>query len=142
MGTMSDLTMLRRMSVRDVPMIPPVLVNESESGQRLLELSERFSVNDFVVVDPDERYLGLVTGNDLSHAFIYREAIPLLQVGEIERKDLPTVELEETLDIVLDKFSAHEVQSLAVVTPNTGEVLGLISRTRLMREYQRELEKD
>ncbi|HAW96334.1 MAG: hypothetical protein CMJ33_02970 [Phycisphaerae bacterium] len=142
MGTMSDLTLLRRMSVRDVPMIPPVLVHESESGQRLLELSERFSVNDFVVVDDDDHYLGLVTGNDLSQALIYREAIPLLQVGEIERKDLPTVELEETLDVVLDKFSAHEVQSLAVVTPQTGEVTGLISRTRLMREYQRELEKD
>ena len=142
MGTMSDLTMLRRMRVRDVPMIPPVLVNESESGQRLLELSERFSVNDFVVVDDDERYLGLVTGNDLSQALIYREAIPLLQVGEIERKDLPTVEADETLDIVLDKFSAHEVQSLAVVTSQTKEVMGLISRTRLMREYQRELEKD
>lgn len=142
MGTMSDLTMLRRMRVRDVPMIPPVLVNESESGQRLLELSERFSVNDFVVVDDDEKYMGLVTGNDLSQALIYREAIPLLQVGEIERKDLPTVEVDETLDIVLDKFSAHEVQSLAVVTPQTKEVMGLISRTRLMREYQRELEKD
>ena len=99
-------------------------------------------MNDFVVVDDEEHYLGLVTGNDLSQALIYREAIPLLQVGEIERKDLPTVELEETLDVVLDKFSAHEVQSLAVVTPQTGEVMGLISRTRLMREYQRELEKD
>ena len=141
-GTMSDLTLLRRMSVRDVPMIPPVLVKETESGQRLLELSERFSVNDFVVVDEEDRYIGLVTGNDLSQALIYREAIPLIQVGEIERVDLPTVEKDETLDQVLNKFSAHDVQSLAVINNANQEVIGLITRTRLMREYQRELEKD
>ena len=82
-GTMSDLTVLRRMSVHNVPMIPPVLVQESESGQRLLELSERFSVTDFVVVDKDERYMGLVTGEDLRQALLYREAIPLLQVGRV-----------------------------------------------------------
>lgn len=141
-GTMSDLTLLRRMLVKNVPLMPPVIVHEEESGQRLLELSERFSVNDFVVVDDEDRYVGLVTGSDLSQALVYREAIPLLQVGELERKDLPTISSEDTLDVVLDKFSANEVQSLAVVAPDTGVVLGLITRTRLMREYQRELEKD
>jgi CIC family chloride channel protein len=141
-GRMSDLTLLRRMSVRNVPMIPPVIVHENESGQRLLELSERFSVNDFVVVDDEDRYLGLVTGSDLNQALVYREAIPLLQVGELERKDLPTVHQNDTLDVVLDKFSANDVQSLAVIVPETKVVLGLITRARLMREYQRELEKD
>lgn len=141
-GTLGDLTLLRRMSVRDVPMIPPVMVREGESGQRLLELSERFSVNDFVVVNDEGQYLGLVTGNDLAQALIYREAIPLIQVGEIERSDLPTVHRDETLDQVLDKFSAHDVQSLAVINLSNREVVGLITRTRLMKEYQRELEKD
>jgi len=141
-GRLGDLTMLSRMSVRDVPMMPPVIVHENESGQRLIDLSERFSVNDFVVVDDEERYLGLVTGSDLSQALVYREAIPLLQVGELERKDLPTVDPADTLDVVLDKFSANDVQSLAVVSEGTGIVIGLITRTRLMREYQRELDKD
>jgi CIC family chloride channel protein len=141
-GRMSDLTLLRRMSVRNVPMIPPVIVREDESGQRLIELSERFSVNDFVVVDDEERYLGLVTGSDLRQALVYREAIPLLQVGELERKDLPTVLHDDTLDVVLDKFSANDVQSLAVISPGNQTVLGLITRARLMREYQRELDKD
>ena len=99
-------------------------------------------MNDFVVVDDEERYLGLVTGSDLSQALVYREAIPLLQVGELERKDLPTVLQDDTLDVVLDKFSANDVQSLAVVVEGTGLVTGLITRTRLMREYQRELDKD
>ena len=95
-----------------------------------------------MVVNEDEQYLGLVTGNDLAQALIYREAIPLLQVGEIERSDLPTVQQDETLDQVLDKFSAHDVQSLAVINPSNREVVGLVTRTRLMKEYQRELEKD
>ena len=63
-------------------------------------------------------------------------------MGEIERSDLPTVHRDETLDQVLDKFSAHDVQSLAVINLSNREVVGLITRTRLMKEYQRELEKD
>ena len=142
-GGMSDLTLLRHLNVRDVPLVPPILVSPNDSGQRLLELSERFSVSDFVVVDDDERYLGMVTSSDLQSALVYREAIPLLQVHEMERIDLPSVVLDDTLDVVLDKFSEHDAACLAVLSnPTEGRVLGVLTRTRLMREYQHALERD
>ena len=143
LGGMSDLTLLRHLSVRDVPLIPPILVKPDESGQRLLELSERFSVSDFVVVDKDEKYLGMVTSSDLQAALVYREAIPLLQVHEMERMDLPSVGLEDTLDVALDRFSKHDAACLAVLSsPEEGRVLGVLTRARLMREYQHALERD
>ena len=121
--------------------MPPVTVRPSDSGQRLLELSERFAVSDFVVVDEAEHYLGMVTGADLQAALVFREAIPLLQVEEIERTDLPSVTLDDTLDVALDRFSDHDAASLAVVsgTDGGGHVIGVLTRTRLMREYQHAL---
>ena len=111
--------------------------------QRLLELSERFSVSDFVVVDEKERYVGMVTASDLQAALVYREAIPLLQVSEMERTDLPSVGPEDTLDVVLDRFSQHDAACLAVLdSPGHGQVIGVLTRTRLMREYQHALERD
>ena len=136
LGAMSDLTILRRLVVSDVPLVAPIFVHPEDSAQRLLELSERMSVSDFVVTDRNDRYLGLVIDSDLKEALVYREAIPLLQVGELQRSDLPTVTADETLDVVLDKFAKHDVHSLAVLDEGGDAVLGLITRSRLMHKYQ------
>jgi len=142
-GAMSDHTILRRLTVQDVPLVAPVFVHPGNSAQRLLELTEKMSVSDFIVTDRSDRYLGLVTGGDLKEALLYREAIPLLQVEELQRSDLPTVRADETLDVVLDKFSSHDVHSLAVLDDSGDRrVLGLITRSRLMQRYQRALDED
>ena len=74
-------------------------------------------------------------------ALVYREAIPLLQVTELQRSDLPTVSEDETLDIVLDKFSRSDVQSL-VVLDDKEQIVGLITRSTLMKRYQAALDQD
>jgi CIC family chloride channel protein len=160
LGTMIDLTLLRRLSVSDVVLEPAFTVQTGESAQRLMELTEEHVATDFVVIDEGGAYVGLVTGADLTAALIYREAIPLLQVSELTRTDLPTVSPDETLDAVLDKFSAHDVQCLVVLTetgepdgefaprrrsrsqagatkkPRREQIVGLITRQRLMHRYQ------
>lgn len=141
-GASSDFMMLRRLYVHDVPLAPAVLVNQNESAQRLLELSETHLVRDFVVVDDQQRYVGLVLGDDLSAALVYREAIPLLQVQELLRKNVPTVSPDEPLDLVLDKFAQADAQSLAVLATGTQSVQGVISRTRLMERYHAALRRE
>ena len=142
-GAMSDLTILRRLTVLDVRLVQPVTVHPDESAQRLLELSEEHAVGDFVVLDDHDHYVGMVTGNDLRAALVYREAIPLLQINELQRSDLPTVSSEETLDLVLNKFSKYDVYSLAVVDEGSqGAVRGVITRSNLLQRYQDALSKD
>ena len=147
-GAMSDLTILRRMYVHDVPLAPAVLVHTHDKAQKLLELSEKHLAADFVVVDDRDQYVGMVTRDDLAAALVYREAIPLLQVHELQRSDLPTVTADEPLDVVLDKFSTHDAQSLPVMETSEGGheggklVRGLITRSRLMERYQEALSKD
>jgi len=121
----------------------PVIVHSDDSAQHLLDISKQQSVSDFVVIDEQDHYVGLVTAADLKEALLYSEAIPLLQVNELQRVDLPTVTADETLDRVLDKFSRYDVNSLAVLEDNgEGLVRGLITRDRLMQKYQQELDKD
>ena len=83
----------------------------------------------------------MVTSEDLRSALVYRESIPLLQVSELQRSDLPTITNEETLDIVLDKFTKSDVQSLVILS-DRGEIMGLISRSSLMSRYQIALDED
>ncbi|MFK7961381.1 MAG: chloride channel protein [Phycisphaerales bacterium] len=141
LGSMSDLTIMRRLTVGDVPLIAPVFVRPEESAERLLELAEKLSVSDFVVTDADGRYIGMVTDDDLTEALVFREAIPLLQVHELMRDDLPTMHPDDTLDIAVDRFADVEAGSVAVLSePGSRTVLGLLSRNRLMRHYNDALE--
>jgi chloride channel protein, CIC family len=140
-GRMSDLTLLRRHTVGELPLLPPVLVTPGDDSQRLLDLAERFPVSDFAVVGEGERYLGLVAGGTLRDALVYRESIPLLQVGEIMRGDLPTLRPEDTLDRAVDRFGRADVESLPVLDEQ-GRVIGMLTRTRLLRHYNVQLEQD
>ncbi len=141
MAPSGDLAALRRLSVRDLSLDDAESVQPSDSGTRLLEVAERSHSEELVVVDEASRYLGMITAGDLRSALVFREALPLLQAGEIARRDIPALEPDETLDHALDRFSRFDVQSLAVVDPATRRVLGVASRARLMRRYQGELER-
>lgn len=142
-GTMADMTVLRRLTARDIKPIPHVQVHPEDPLQKLLELRDAYKVVDFIVVDHDGNYLGLVTGEDMRTALIEREAIPYLLVEELMRRDLPVIYEDETLDRVLQKFSKHDVSSLALIdgasTEKNKRVLGRITRARLMNRYQQAL---
>ena len=139
-GQLSDLTLLRRLRVADVPETPAVLVVADDPAQVLIDLATDYAASDFVVVDDGERYVGMVVGEDLRTTLVQREAIPLMIVGELMRTNLPTVQGNETLDTALDKFAKHEVSSLPIVGAN-GTIAGMITRSRLMRRYQDELDE-
>lgn len=145
-GTATDLTILRRIPADAIPLVPHTTVLPSDPVSHLLELNQTYSIVDFVVADDAGRYLGMVVGHDIRTALLEREAIPLLLVEELMRTDLPTVSLDETLDTVLDKFSRFDVSSLAVTTTAegsvSGNVLGLMTRSRLLRRYQQALSED
>ncbi|HEX7008923.1 MAG TPA: chloride channel protein [Phycisphaeraceae bacterium] len=140
MGTYADMTLLRRLAVSQVPLVPAVAIDPAEPAQRLIELAQTHPAADYVVCDKQGCYLGLVVGEDLRTALVQPEAMPLMIVDELMRTDLPTVRRSETLDLVLDKFSRHDVSSLAVVDERR-QVQGLITRGRLMRQYHRALEE-
>lgn len=140
-GIAADLTILRRLTARDVAPHPASTVGPDEPLSVLFERRDGEHAVDFVVTDHDGDYLGMVTAQEMRTALIEREAIPYLVVSEVMRRDLPTVSPGETLDQVLEKFSKHDVASLALVDDQspTRVVLGLITRGRLMQRYQRAL---
>ena len=136
-GTYSDLTLLRRMTCQDIPLTPAVMVHPDDPAARLIELAEDYAVVDYVVVDEADRYEGMVVGQDVRATLVQREAIPLMIVAELMRTNLPTVALHQTLDVVLEQFARHDVSSLAVIEGD--HVKGVITRSRLMRQYQQKL---
>jgi len=141
LGPSSDVAVLRRLGVRDLALTAVTAVHAEDNGERLLDLAERSHVDEMVLIDEHGAYLGMITAGDLRAALVFREALPLLHAGEIARRDIPVLDPDESLELALDRFSRHDVQSLPVVDPSTKRVLGMASRARLMHRYQGELEK-
>ncbi len=143
LGNAGDLTILSRLTVQDLILEEPSTISSRSSVAALVEQAEHDTAGDFVVIDDSGEYCGMVTDNDLKAALMFREAIPLLQVSELQRTDLPFITPDETLDVVLEKFSRSDVDALPVlVDGDPHRVSGLVTRTRLIKRYQAALDHD
>lgn len=143
-GRARDLTLLRGIPVSSCTMtpLPPEAIYPSDPLSKLITLHAHHHIPDFVVVDTEGRFMGMVTGRDIRSALIDREAIPLLLVAELLRTDLPTIDLEETLDTVMDKFAHEDVASLCVMDASDAtKPASLLTRAAMMKRYQRALEE-
>ncbi|MEO1007238.1 MAG: chloride channel protein [Planctomycetota bacterium] len=145
-GRTGDLAILRKISVASVPVaaLPGEPVYASDPLSKLITMHAQQRVPDFIVVGQDGGYIGMVTGHDMRTALIDREAIPLLLVAELMRDDLPVIHIGDTLDVVLDRFAADDVSSLALVGPpdvaGNRRPLGLITRAAVLERYRQALE--
>ncbi len=142
-GRATDFALLRRIPVSSVPRTPLTEdVYASDPVGKLVALHATHHVPDFVVVDQDGSYMGMVTGGDMRTALIDREAIPLLLVAEIVRTDIPVISPDENLETVMEKFNQHDVASLCLVRDGKQQrPLALITRADVMKRYQRALEE-
>lgn len=141
-GMLTDLTILRRITVDDLEHEAVQVVHPHEPLQTLIDLAGETDASDFVVVDNEEVYQGMVTAHDIRVALLQPEAVSLLVVGELVRSEVPTVNGRETLDVVLDKFARSDIESLPVAGLNDdSRIEGLITRQAVMRRYQEELDR-
>jgi CIC family chloride channel protein len=139
LGRYSDLTLLRRLVVADLPLAPAVLVKPDEPATKLLDLMAQGTATDYVVCDACGHYLGMVIGQDLRHALLSRDALPLMVVADLMRADVHSVTPQDTLESVLREFALHDLSSLAVM--DDGQVRRLVTRAGLIRRYQQLLDE-
>jgi CIC family chloride channel protein len=131
-----DLRLLQQITVRDIPRQKAILVTRNDPVDKLVHLMRTTSANDFVVVDDAGGLIGMVIGDDLRTILLEREAVPLLLVSDVMRDEVQMVQLDETLDTVLEKFAGQSAQGLPVIDPDEPDkVSELVSRAAVMNRY-------
>lgn len=134
------LAILSRLTVEQVDLEPATIVREADPFQHVLDLTTQLDVTDFVVVNRQGMYTGMITAADVRAALLDRDAVPLLTVSELERSNVLTVHNASSLSEVLDIFGRYDLSCLPVtLSHDNAHVIGLISRTALMRRYQQQL---
>jgi len=142
LGTLADLTILRRITADRVPTTRSICVHPEDPMQKLIDLAAEIDVGEFVVVDRNNRYQGLVVAEDMRTALLHPDAVPLLLVGELMRTNVPLVQRMDTLDHVLDAFATCDVDSLPLAgDTDNGKIDRVITLQSVMSCYQAELDR-
>jgi CIC family chloride channel protein len=136
LGSASDMSVLRRLRVSDVALKPLVVVRGSAWATSLIELAR--GGEDFVVLDDDGKLEGIVGARDLRIALVNREALPLLQVRDIARTGIRAIDQDMPLDHALDRLERGPLP----VRGANGEMLGVLTRSRIMRAWRRRMEHE
>ncbi len=143
LGSAVGISALRRVTIDQLPLETPHFARTDETLSQVLARSTERGVRDFVVVDSGNRYVGLLTLDDLKNVLLAPEAAPLLLVTELVRADIPPLEPTATLEDALDVFNRYDTPILPVVgprpTPDSPPIAGVLSRTELMRRSGQEL---
>lgn len=143
LGSAVGISALRRVGIDQIPLLEPVFVRSDDTLSQVLSRSSDHSVRDFVVVDADNRYVGLLTLDDLTTVMLAPEAAPLLLVGEVLHADVAPLPATATLEDALEIFTRSDTYILPVAgppkQPGAPAIVGVLTRTELMRRYSQEL---
>lgn len=140
LGTMADLTMLRRLCVDQVELEKTPQVNENSDLRSVLDLVTLTDARNFMVIDDRGAYMGILLMETIQAALLDREAIPLLLVSDLAMRAIPCVHGTDDLASILDSFAKHNVDHLPVQTNDgSGAPTVMISRAALMRRYHQGL---
>ena len=141
-GRSADMSLMRRLNVEQVQLEPAAVVLQSDPLQRVIDLMEQTGKGQYVVIDRQGTYVGMIVPEDITLALMRREAVPLMIVGEIIRTNIPLIRNEDDLATVFDIFTRLEVSHLPVqLSTAPGKVIGLITRHGLMKRYAQGLDE-
>ena len=93
--------------------------------------------NLFPVVDDENRFLGVVTLDDIRQIMFDKFMYERTYVHELMSMAPEHIEISDTMEKVMDKFESSGAWNLPVV--NKGVYIGFVSKSKLFSEYRKKL---
>lgn len=133
----ADRDVLAGLSVGDAYQPNPQVIGEAATVAELLEHLGTGEQTDFPVVDPELRFVGMITVAELGRiAKDQRDLAPLLIAGDVARP-AEAIALSDSLLDAIHMMGVRGTASLPVVESESGRLAGLISRADILGVYER-----
>jgi len=110
-------------------------VNPNATLAQFLEVMTHSKRNVFPVVDEENKYLGLFYLDDIREVILEKELYDILLVYEIMRSDTCTVDVDESMHSVIEKFEKNNSWNLPVV--QNGKYVGFVSKSAVLTLYRK-----
>jgi chloride channel protein, CIC family len=135
-----DLSVLDKVPVSQIVSSDYEFVREHTSLGEIVDLISHSRVHDFPVLDGQGKFLGMVWFHDIREVMMEEDMAVLLIAEDVLGDQPPRLHPESTLSEALMHFSAADADTLPVFSQRDGDdMVGVITRSDLMRSYEREL---
>ncbi len=133
----TDRYLLHHLNIRDILDKDFITIPESLLLRDFIDEFKRARRNYFPVLDAEEQCVGVVFLDDIRPHLFDTSLYDLVTMGSVMR-NLPIINLNEPINVALDKFETSKAWSLPVVE---GKIfLGMLSKSTLFDHYRRELQ--
>jgi CIC family chloride channel protein len=135
-----DLSVLDKVPVSRIVSIDYEFVREHTSLGEIVDLISHSRVHDYPVLDGEGRFLGMIWFHDIREVMMEEDMAVLLIAEDVLGDPPPKLYADSTLSEALMHFSTADADTLPVFSRHAdGEITGVITRSDLMRSYEREL---
>jgi len=133
-----DINIMKQIKVKDVMSSPVEFVKETDKIGNVIKIMHNSKHNGFPVLNVKNELVGIVTLQDIRVVPV--EGIMELPVPKLMSKKLIYTFSEKTLDDVFKILNDNDIGHLPVVsTENTKHLIGIITRSDLVKAYDKEL---
>jgi CIC family chloride channel protein len=132
-----DMDIMQGVQVREVMNREPVTIRTSQSLAELYQQFQETNLLGFPVVDEKKLLWGIVTLQDMERALSQSSVnLRTLKVKDIATVSPATVYADEPIWTAIQKMAPRDLARLPVVSRSSaGQLLGLISRSDILRAY-------
>jgi len=135
-----NLSIVHRLSVKDIMKKKFVRVRTGTTLKELIRLVEEKDQTVFPVVDEKETFLGVVRFQDIRGVFGNPEAHTTLLAVDIMMKNVSLLLERDSLDTVLKTFELTDIDILPVVDDQaTRKLIGIVDQESALRRYRKEI---
>lgn len=110
------------------------IINPDNTLRQLVASISKSKRNVFPVIDNDEQLVGLVLMDNIREIIFQHEMYDTTFVGDLMVAPLTTIDIDDSLEIIFEKFKETDAWNLPVVEKN--KYLGFISKSRIFSSYR------
>ncbi len=134
-----EVNILKKLKVKDIINKEFVVVHQNTTANKLLEEALKGKHNVFIVVDSEEKFLGIITLNNLKLILGEKETFEKFLLADDIAMNVDTLTLDDNLETAMNLLGKLDIDELPVV--EKGKVLGVVYRKDVIETYNKEMEK-
>ena len=119
-------------SVKDLMKQNPPVVNTTARFAEIARIFLSVRVNNIYVVNSDGKFLGAVSLHDIKPYLGDSDLAGLVIASDIMREEFPRIGPEQSLSDALGGFLGQQLERLPVTDPESGKLLGSLSKSDLL----------
>jgi chloride channel protein, CIC family len=119
-------------SVRDLMKSNPPIVATTARFADIARMFLSVRVNNIYVTGPDARFVGAVSLHDIKPYLGDADLASLVIASDIMREEFPRIGPDRSLSEALGAFLGQTVERLPVIEPDTGRLVGSLSKSDLL----------